>query len=147
MSWGVSPFKVEKGFEVGDHIVQNKTGRVYFLTRKADGGFWMKRVNCPTSDYDSAAWVADENLKEDYKKVEKFNPEWLKHFDGVLVRESTKSEWFATSFSHLKDMANADVNHYYTGIGCCFRYCIPCNAETEHLIGTSDEEPEFYKTK
>lgn len=140
-------FKVEKGFEVGDHIVQNKTGRVYFLTRKEDGGFLMKRVNCPTSDYDSAGWVADENLKKDYKKVEKFNPEWLKHFDGVLVRESTKCEWFATSFSHLKDWANADVNHYYTGIGCCFRYCIPCNAETEHLIGTSDDEPEFYKTK
>ena len=139
-------FKVKEGFEVGDHIVQNKTGRVYFLTRKENGGFWMKAVNYPTSDYDSAGWVADENLKEGYKKVEKFNPKWLKHFDGVLVRESTKSEWFATSFSHLKDWAIANVNHYYTGIGCCFQYCIPCNAETEHLIGTVASEPEFYKS-
>lgn len=122
--------------------MQNKTGEVYFLTRKEDDGFWMKKVNCSTDD--CRCWLGNENLKEGYKKVEKFNPEWLKHFDRVIVRESTKSEWFATSFSHLKDWAN--VNHYYTGIGCRFQYCIPCNAETEHLIGTSDDEPEFYKS-
>lgn len=76
----------------------------------------------------------------DKPKVEKFDPKTLQPFDKVLVRDED-NYWTAALFSHI---ANGLV-----GRVCCsaFRWkqCIPYNEETKHLIGTSDDCPEFYK--
>ena len=76
----------------------------------------------------------------DKPKVERFDPKTLQPFDKVLVRDED-NYWTAALFSHI---ANGLV-----GRVCCsaFRWkqCIPYNEETKHLIGTSDDCPEFYK--
>ena len=74
-----------------------------------------------------------------YKK-EKFDPKTLKPFDKVLVREE-REVWDCELFSYIRE------NHPcpYVTISSYFKYCIPYNDETKHLVGTTDEAPEFYK--
>lgn len=74
-----------------------------------------------------------------YKK-EKFDPKTLKPFDKVLVREE-REVWDCELFSYIRE------NHPcpYVTISSYFKYCIPYNDDTKHLVGTTDEAPEFYK--
>ena len=70
---------------------------------------------------------------------DKFDPETLQPFDKVLVRGDSKCcFWKCSLYSHYDD------SYKYT---CCgrYKYCIPYNEETEHLIGTSNEAPEYYR--
>ena len=76
-----------------------------------------------------------------YKK-EKFDPKTLKPFDKVLVRDSHNAVWFCKWFSHIMDLSKF---YKYATTGCLYRYCIPYNDDTKHLVGTTDEAPEFYR--
>ena len=75
-----------------------------------------------------------------YKK-EKFDPKTLKPFDKVLVRIGKNDyKWSCDLFSYI----NNDTCKYH-GVGYCAKYCIPYNDETKHLLGTTDEAPEYYR--
>ena len=73
-----------------------------------------------------------------YKK-EKFDPKILQPFDRVLVR-TTNLCWHAVIFSHI-DKTTGEFK-------CSSSYwekCIPYNDDTKHLVGTTDEAPEYYR--
>ena len=72
-----------------------------------------------------------------YKK-EKFDPKTLKPFDKVLVRISNL--WRVNFFSNKEDGGCRCIDINYL-----FKYCIPYNDETKHLVGTTDEAPEYYR--
>lgn len=76
----------------------------------------------------------------DKPKVEKFDLKTLQPFDKVLVRDDD-CHWTADLFSHMDGGVNGRI---YCS---CFRwrYCIPYNEETKHLVGTKEDCPEFYK--
>ena len=75
-----------------------------------------------------------------WNKKEKFDPKTLKVFDKVLVKV-TNSKWKVSLFSHC------DYNYVYpyVCIDGIYKYCIPYNDETKHLIGTTEEAPEKQK--
>lgn len=75
-----------------------------------------------------------------YKK-EKFDPKTLKPFDKVLVRNFKTVKWRCEHFS------NFDGDNYNPCIASCcsYTFCIPYNDETKHLVGTTDEAPEYYR--
>lgn len=75
-----------------------------------------------------------------YKK-EKFDPKTLQPFDKVLVRDEG-GVWDCDFFSYKR---NRDVHHPYVTIASCCDLCIPYNDDTKHLVGTTDEAPEYYK--
>lgn len=76
-----------------------------------------------------------------YKK-EKFDQETLKPFDKVLVRDDFSETWRCDFFSCRYN----DITCYsYLTIRDRFEYCIPYNEETKHLVGTTEEAPEFYR--
>ena len=75
------------------------------------------------------------------KPKEKFDPKTLNPFDKVLVRNKNDL-WECGLFSNI----NIDAYEYkYNCIGSEYCYCIPYNDETKHLIGTSEEAPEYYR--
>ena len=74
-------------------------------------------------------------------KKSKFDPMTLKPFDKVLVRDKYSDDWTCGFFSH-KDESMA---YSYRCIGAPFIFCIPYNDDTKHLVGTTDEAPEFYR--
>ena len=76
-----------------------------------------------------------------YKKP-KFDPKTLNEFDKVLVRDVVDEKWHCDFFSHLDDDS---LDYPYTTVTANWAFCIPYNNETKHLVGTKDEEPEYYR--
>ena len=77
----------------------------------------------------------------DKPKIKKFDVHTLQPFDKVLVRDGLLSEWTCTLFSHI-------INNLPFPVYCSggyFRYCIPYNEDTKHLVGTKENCPEYYK--
>ena len=81
--------------------------------------------------------------QRDWSKFKpKFNPSTLKPFDKVLVRDDSLEYWEAQLFSHIiKD----EIHFPYVCTNDSNRYCIPYNDDTKHLVGTTDEAPEYYR--
>lgn len=73
----------------------------------------------------------------------KFDPKTLQPFDKVLVREANTRHWRCDFFSHIKKDDNAI--YPYLCVGASYRYSIPYNDDTKHLVGTTEEAPEFYR--
>ncbi len=73
-------------------------------------------------------------------KQTKFDPNTLQPFDKVLVRDGKVEGWMCDIYSHkLKD------DNSYMCISNEYYCCIPYNDDTKHLVGTTEEAPEFYK--
>ena len=88
---------------------------------------------------DQRDWSKFERFWDKPKK-DRFDPKTLKPFDRVLVRDSDEHYWHADLFSNF-----CDENEYR--FCCCssaYKYCIPYNSETQRLLGTKEEEPEYY---
>ena len=75
-----------------------------------------------------------------YKK-EKFDLKTLKPFDRVLVRNSKIHIWKCEHFSYFKE----GYNYPFICSSTSYTFCIPYNDDTKHLVGTSDEAPEYYR--
>lgn len=113
----------------GSMISVTEDGRLY-------EGFNGDCVLFPSKD--QRDWSKFERFW-DKPKVEKFDPKTLKPFDKVLIKD-VESCWVAAIFSHIDDSIHGAV--------CCGDFgeqCIPYNDETKHLVGTTDDCPEFYK--
>lgn len=73
-------------------------------------------------------------------KKPKFDPKTLKPFDKVLARLNKQGIWYC----ELLSFVDGDTNL----IKCCgayYQYCIPYNEETKHLVGTTEDAPEYYR--
>lgn len=75
-------------------------------------------------------------------KKGKFDPKTLCPFEKVLVRDRDVECWSCGIFSHI---INECVPFEYHCIGSVYEYCIPYNEDTKHLVGTTEEAPEFYR--
>ena len=74
----------------------------------------------------------------DKPKVEKFDPMTLQPFDKVLIRNMDNGFWNAAFFSYI-------AGQWVNCVGSGTAECIPYNEETKHLVGTTEDCPEFYK--
>lgn len=118
---------------------------ITFITSK-------ESTNVVTSDgrhfgiFDGECVLFPSKAQRDWSKFkpnkERFDPKTLKPFDKVLVRDDCESEWQCDLFSHI----NYELEVFpYKCTGCSYRYCIPYNEETKHLIGTTEEAPSYYR--
>lgn len=73
----------------------------------------------------------------------KFDPKTLKPFDKVLVRDDFSDQWIPKFYSYYN--TTNDLYPIITTDGGLFIYGIPYNEETKHLVGTTEETPEYYK--
>ena len=74
-------------------------------------------------------------------KVERFDPKTLQPFDKVQVRDSDNAKWRIDFFSHFVEMEEYPV----VGVVNIWKCCVPYNEDTKHLLGTSNEAPEYYR--
>lgn len=86
-------------------------------------------------------WNAETKTLEKFVEP-KFNPNILRPFDKVLVRDYSTIYWNCDLFSRIDDSTS---NHKFITISSAYRFCIPYNEETKHLIGTTEEAPEYYR--
>lgn len=95
-------------------------------------------------------WEGEEPTEVEIKIVDKkaqqtqpqtkFDPKTLKPFDKVLVRNLISSKWHCEHFSYFN---NSDPKPYMTSTS--YMFCIPYNEGTKHLVGTTEEAPEYYR--
>ena len=80
------------------------------------------------------------NWAEFKPKKPKFDPKTLHPFDKVLTRCDDSDKWGIDLFGYFDNL--------YKGVCCLDAYlqmCIPYNDETKHLVGTTNDCPEYYK--
>ena len=90
-------------------------------------------------DKDQRDWGKFERFW-DKPKVERFDPKTFQPFDKVLGRDTNDNCWIALFFGHIGKGSHRAVCGYFS-----WTQCIPYNEETKHLVGTSDDCPEYYK--
>ena len=90
-------------------------------------------------DKDQRDWSKFERFW-DKPKAEKFDPKTFQPFDKVLGRDTNDNCWIALFFGHIGKGSHRAVCGYFS-----WTQCIPYNEETKHLVGTSDDCPEYYK--
>ena len=72
----------------------------------------------------------------------KFDPKTLNLFDRILVRNHNDETWSCKVFSNIIE---GRVYKFATITSSYYKQCIPYNDGTKHLIGTTEEAPEYYK--
>ena len=92
---------------------------------------WMK-VDSPSFNWDWEYRI---------KPKSKFDPENLQPFDKVLTRDTDNENWACNIFSHI----TYGSEYPYVCVWTSYNMVIPYNEDTKHLVGTTDEAPEFYK--
>ena len=78
-------------------------------------------------------------------KSNKFDPKTLKPFDKVLAASMVDGRWVCDFFSQIgKSIRDSGRLYVGTGFGAYDRM-IPYNEDTKHLVGTTEEAPEYYR--
>lgn len=97
------------------------------------------------SFYDGECILFPSRDQHDWSKFKptkpKFDPKTLQPFDKVLVRDESYYKWRCELFSHI----NPESEFKYWCINNRYKYCIPYNDDTKHLVGTAEEAPEYYR--
>lgn len=132
-----STFKVNKPYKVGDYLLKKDTNRVYKIISKVNGDYDLQSV--ATDNFYHFGYKKESSLNEEYKICDKFQLSYLKPFDRVLVRDSEDGFWKCTLFSYTHNNKTPVCEG-----GITWRMCVPYNDDTKHLVGTTDEAPEFY---
>ena len=105
-------------------------------------GRWME-------NYDGECTLFPGKEQRDWSKFKskqpKFDPNTLQVFDKVLARLTKYGVWHATFFSHYDKEVKGGCYPFVTISNKSYPMCIPYNEETKHLVGTTEEAPEYYK--
>ena len=98
------------------------------------------------AEYDGECTLFPSKEQRDWSKFkpkkQKFDPQTLNPFDKVLARDNDTGDWKVQLFSHIK---KEEEFYPYVCINESYTYCIPYNNDTKHLVGTTEEAPEFYR--
>ena len=138
--WNVETKTLEKlikpKFKVGDKV-RNKTnnrmtGTIIALYEE------VYEVKNPLENEFSIDFINQDRFELVPKK---FDPKTLKPFDKVLGKLIGLDTWHNDFYSHY----DIDSKYPYMCTSRGYKEIIPYNDDTKHLIGTSDEAPEFYR--
>ena len=119
---------------------------IYGIEFRAEGG---ERCTVTSDgkhydDFNGECTLFPSREQRDWSKFKankpKFDPKTLRAFDRVLVRNYSFQVWSVRMFSHRCESPqhSYDCNGHY-------KFCIPYNEETKHLVGTTKEAPEYYR--
>ena len=117
-----------------DHVGLTKDGRYLINKQDSECILFPSKEQRDWSKF-TAPW---------YKKG-KFDPKTLKPFDRVLAASMVDGRWVCDFFSHIGESIR-DSGRLYVGTGFgAYDRMIPYNDKTKHLVGTTDEAPEYYR--
>lgn len=125
-------------FKIGDKI-----------RKKGDKQGWVKIRTITNTCYIDETNVFSIRIKnqDDWELLytDKFDITTLKPYDKILTRRSSNTIWIPQLFSCLDSDLKDYCNKFVVVGGCSFKHCIPYEGN-EHLIGTTNDCAEYYKT-
>ena len=160
MNENIDLTKILKDCPVGTKLYSPIYGEIYFEEMRSNGKYPIititKSIYAATftkegfyyADEDGECILFPSKDQRDWSKFtapwykkEKFDPKTLNAFDRVLVRNYKTTKWRCEHFSHF-----GGGNYNPCIASCCsYTFCVPYNEETKHLVGTTEEAPEYYR--
>ena len=134
---------VKPKFKVGDKIYNKlrkymgASGTQGTILKITEDNYYIFTDGSYVSIYNQDSWELINDKKQ------KFDPKTLQPFDKVLVRDSCSCPWKCAFYSHTRK--NTILMLKYVADNGVYEYCIPYNKDTKHLVGTTDEAPEYYR--
>lgn len=128
------------------------TSKVYSVNVKLTSGLiesFTREGKLYDRDYykDTECVLFPSKEQRDWSKFKvnkfKFDPNTLQPFDKILARNFNYQIWHADIFSHVE--TDEDGSYYNVIKDDNYLMVIPYNDDTKHLIGTTDEAPEYYR--
>ena len=161
MNENIDLTKILENCPVGWEFWSDNYGKVLFkcINKSYDRPIFVKRTDGGNAYYTKEGWCSKDfsascllwpskdcrdwsKFTAHWYKKEKFNPKTLKPFDKVLVQCNNSESWKVQLFSHIIE---GDKICPYVCISYNYKYCIPYNNDTKHLVGTKKEAPEYYR--
>lgn len=161
MNENIDLTKILENCPVGCEFWSDNYGKVRFkcINKSYDRPIFVKRTDGGNAYYTKEGWCSKDfsascllwpskdcrdwsKFTAPWYKKEKFNPKTLKPFDKVLVQCNNSESWKVQLFSHIIE---DDKICPYVCISYNYKYCIPYNNDTKHLVGTNEEAPEYYR--
>ena len=153
--------KILENCPVGWEFWSDNYGKVRFkcINKSYDRPIFVKRTDGGNAYYTKEGWCSKDfsascllwpskdcrdwsKFTAPWYKKEKFNPKTLKPFDKVLAKCNNSESWKVQLFSHIIE---DDKICPYVCISYNYKYCIPYNNDTKHLVGTNEEAPDYYR--
>ena len=124
-------------FKVGDKVRHRGNYNVVFTISSIKEDYYACGIA-------KAFWFADQ---DDYELVpNKFDISTLIPFESrVLVRDCNSHEWEGEIYTRYTNKSFDNCN-FVTLCGRRWKQCIPYNDDTKHLLGTTNDCDEYYKT-
>ena len=160
MNENIDLTKILENCPVGWEFWSDNYGKVRFkcINKSYDRPIFVKRTDGGNAYYTKEGWCIKDfsascllwpskdcrdwsKFTAPWYKKQKFNPKTLKPFDKVLVKCNNSESWKVQLFSHIIE---DDKICPYVCISYNYKYCIPYNNDTKHLVGTNEEAPEYY---
>lgn len=160
MNENIDLTKILENCPVGWEFWSDNYGKVRFkcINKSYDRPIFVKRTDGGNAYYTKEGWCSKDfsascllwpskdcrdwsKFTAPWYKKQKFNPKTLKPFDKVLVKCNNSESWKVQLFSHIIE---DDKICPYVCISYNYKYCIPYNNDTKHLVGTNEEAPEYY---
>ena len=161
MNENIDLIKILKDCPEGTEFWSDNYGKVRFkyINKSYDRPIFVKRTDGGNAYYTKEGWCSKDfsascllwpskdcrdwsKFTAPWYKKEKFNPKTLKPFDKVLAKCNNSESWKVQLFSHIIE---DDKICPYVCISYNYKYCIPYNNDTKHLVGTNEEAPEYYR--
>ena len=123
-------------FKVGDRIKRKTHDIKYRIINVENDAYFVERCTDNFTCHMSFKYVDDE-----YELVpNKFDISTLTPFDKVLVRNDNSCVWKCNFYSHY-----SQYPYHYICVDTGYKQCIPYKYN-EHLLGTTNNCDEYYKT-
>lgn len=124
-----------------DHVLSGSTFSIYVRGDNMDCAFTAEGKYFEDKPNSECLLFPSKDQRDWMKfkmKKEKFNPHTFKPFDKVLIWQDLA--WGVDFFSRLVKDNRVNVVGYSS-----VKEVIPYNDDTKHLVGTTDDCPEYYK--
>lgn len=128
--------------KMGDYLLKKATNKVYkIVAARSSDTYDIEPLTTSIGIYYKLVDLPAKVLRMDFKVCERFPLDTLIPFTRILVRNEDCS-WLCALFSHIE---SRDGRTVITADSFHWDECVPYNDETKHLVGTTDDEPEFYR--
>ena len=161
MNENIDLTKILKDCPKGTEFWSDNYGKVWFkcIYKFNDKPIFVKRTDGCNAYYTKEGWCSIDfpascllwpskdcrdwsKFTAPWHKKEKFDPKTLKPFDRVIVKQIQNNTWHTQYFSHINEKC---TTYPFFCLNDNYAYCIPYNEDTKHLVGTTDEAPEYYR--
>lgn len=125
-------------------VVETMTGYIF---RLAQDGRYFSCLDGECTLYPSKDCRDWSKFVAPWYKKDRFDIMTLKPFDKVLVRNWKAAKWRCDHFSYFTHFEEYGISRYMAAASysTTYKFCVPYNDDTKHLVGTTDEAPEYYR--